>query len=79
MVIGPFPGEKHNARRPEFRAPGNCGLFFAGLQLFALFAQNSFAAELDLIAFKAQHLHQDLIAFLQLIANFLDRGSRRFR
>lgn len=46
------------------------GFFF--FQLVALLFQDRFAAELDFVAFKRQDLDQDLIAFLQLIANLFD-------
>ena len=39
---------------------------------FALFFQNRLAAQLDLVAFERQNLHQNLIAFLQLVAHVLD-------
>src|ERR1022692_2214362 len=39
-------------------------------QLLALLAQNSLAAELDLVAFERQNLDQNLVAFLQLVAHF---------
>src|SRR5579885_3867029 len=45
------------------------GLSLHLLFLFALLAQNSFTAELDLVALERQHFHQDLVAFLQLIAH----------
>ncbi len=38
------------------------------LQLLALLFQDRPAAQLDLVAFERQHLHQDLIVFVQLIA-----------
>src|ERR1017187_6206768 len=39
-------------------------------KLLALLAQNSLAAELDLVAFERQNLDQNLVAFLQLVAHF---------
>src|SRR5262249_49576174 len=46
------------------------------LQLFALFLEHRLAAELDLVAFERQHLHQDLVAFLQLVADFANAVFR---
>src|ERR1700733_4078329 len=48
------------------------------LQLIALLAKNGFAAQLDFVAFKRQHLHQDLIALLQLVAYSFDPVLRDF-
>ena len=39
------------------------------VQLFALLAEHSSAAELDFVAFERQHFHQDLVALLQLVAD----------
>src|ERR1017187_7573006 len=49
-------------------APQNSSLL-RHLQLFALFLEHGFAAQLDFVAFERQHLHQDLVAFFQLVAN----------
>jgi len=45
------------------------------LQLLALLLEHRFAAELDLIAPRAPGLDQNLIAFLQLVADVLDARS----
>src|SRR4029077_16162822 len=45
-------------------------------EFFALLFQDGLAAELDLVALQAQHLHQDLVAFLQLITPLLDAVFR---
>src|ERR1035438_6314687 len=39
------------------------------LQLVPLLLQHRFPAQLDLVAFERQHLHQNLIALFQLIAD----------
>src|SRR5665647_2500282 len=44
----------------------------SGLQLLALFFEHRAAAEFDFVAFERQALDQDLVAFLQLVANVLN-------
>ena len=46
------------------------------LQLLPLLLQDRPAAQLDLVALERQHLHQNLIALIQLIAHFLDAVLR---
>jgi len=53
----------------SLRTGGCTGL---GSHLGALLAQDCLARELDAIAFDGQNLHQDLIAFVQLVAHVLD-------
>src|SRR6185312_6286243 len=54
-----------------------CG--FALLLLFiALVTQDGFAAQANLVALNCQHLHENLIAFLQLVANGADARLRDF-
>ncbi len=43
--------------------------FSATFHLGALFAKNCFAREADPVAFNRKHLYQDLVAFLQFVAN----------
>src|SRR5271166_4309292 len=43
-----------------------------GFQLLSLFAEDGFAAELDFVAFQAENLDQNLVAFFQFVADFLD-------
>src|SRR5689334_12257578 len=40
--------------------------------LGTLFSQDRLARQLDAIAFDSQHLHKNLIAFMQLVAHILD-------
>src|SRR6185436_5660245 len=51
-------------------------LFSSRLQLLALLLEHRFTAELDLVAFERQDLDQNLIAFLQLVADVVDAGLR---
>ena len=53
--------KKRVARRYELHAGS---LLLDDLQFFALFAQDGFAAQLDLVAFERQDFDQNLIAFL---------------
>jgi hypothetical protein len=48
------------------------GWRFSAAHLGALLFQDGLARQLDAIAFNGQHLHQDLIAFFQLVANIVD-------
>ena len=50
--------------------------FSTGLQLLALLFQNSLTAEFDFVALKRKNLHQNLVAFVQLIAHVLDAAFR---
>src|SRR6202158_701316 len=62
------------ANRPQVtNLPYNLVLSY---QLLALLAQDSFAAQLDFVAFERQNLDHDLIAFLQLVAHVLDAVLR---
>src|ERR1017187_7000352 len=64
------------------KAPASAGAFsyFAknllphrsALHLLALFFEHRAAAEFDFVAFERQALHQNLVAFLQLVADDLD-------
>src|ERR1017187_5229535 len=59
----------------------SCGLaplLLALLQLFALFLEHGLPAQLDFVAFERQHLYQDLVAFLQLVADVADAVFRDF-
>src|SRR6202167_490037 len=49
-----------------------CGF---GFRRGLLVAQDGFAAQADLVSLDGQNLHEDLIAFLQLVAN---RADARF-
>ncbi len=60
-------------RRPRL----GLGDFFL-LELVALLLQDGFAAELDFVALKRQDLDQDLVAFVELIADLLDAALRDF-
>src|SRR5689334_655717 len=51
---------------------------FALLELLAFFFEDRLAAELDLVAFERQNLHQDLVALVQLVAHLLDAALRDF-
>src|ERR1700733_7137652 len=66
----PRPIRVHS--RPSQQAMGPLHLLLNSLQLLALFLQDRSAAQLDFVALKRQHLHQDLVALLQLVAYFLD-------
>src|SRR6516225_5649777 len=44
----------------------------------ALLFENRLARQFDAIAFNGQHLHQDLVAFLQLVAYIVDAMLRDF-
>jgi hypothetical protein len=50
----------------------------ASTHLRALLFQNRLARQPDAVAFHRQHLHQNLIAFLQLIANIANAMLRHF-
>src|SRR5215469_1135759 len=52
------------------------GWRFSSAHLGTLLLQDCLARQLDAIAFDGQHLHQDLIAFLQFVANV---GNAVFR
>ena len=45
------------------------------LLLFALFAQDGFAPQANLVAFDREHFHQDLVALFQLVATSRMRWS----
>src|ERR1035438_6428433 len=47
----------------------------SALQLLALFFEHRAPAEFDFVAFERQALDQNLVAFLQLVADVLDRKS----
>jgi len=47
-----------------------------GLDFIALLPQHGLTAQLDLIAFQRQNLHQDLIAFLELVPHRFDTVFR---
>src|ERR1035441_3722689 len=50
----------------------NLFLYRSALQLLALFFEHRAAAEFDFVAFERQALDQNLVAFLQLVADVLD-------
>src|SRR5579864_9820360 len=73
MASGASAAAPKRARRVRMASSAGIGvapnLFF---QLFALFAQDRFAAQLDFVAFERQDFDQNLIAFLQLVAHVLN-------
>src|SRR5689334_21786142 len=48
------------------------GFGFALLELFALLFEDRLAAQLDLVAFEGEDFDQDLVAFLELVADVAD-------
>ncbi len=55
-------------RSPDFRP--FCTI--AAAHLGALLFQNRFARQLDAVAIDCQHLHQDLVAFMQFVLHILN-------
>src|ERR1035441_2381005 len=59
-------------RRPWYSPKNELLLYRSALQLLALFFEHRAAAELDFVAFARPALDQNLVAFLQLVADVLD-------
>ena len=49
----------------------------ASFEFFALLFENGFAAQFDFVAFEGEHLHENLIAFVQLVADVFDAAYVR--
>src|SRR5580700_5112046 len=72
LVGGFVSAFERNGNRSALATFGTFRRGFSAAHLGALLFQDGLARQLDAIAFDRQYLHQDLVAFLQFIANIVD-------